>query len=107
MIDILRRSLVGLLPLAQPAQCGQLFLANLGVPKNLFKEWIVLTFSQSLWMSVSSAYRVAALIKTLWININISLMGQAHMLTKIERSYSETQLLKLNNIFNGIQGHYV
>lgn len=33
-----RRSLVGLLPLAQPAQCGQLFLANLGVPKNLFKE---------------------------------------------------------------------
>jgi len=33
-----RMSVVGLLPLAQPAQCGQLFLANLGVPKNLYKE---------------------------------------------------------------------
>jgi len=33
-----RMSLVGLLPLAHPAKCGQLYLANLAVPKNLFKE---------------------------------------------------------------------
>ena len=31
-------SLVGLLPLAHPSQAGQLYLANLGIPKNLFKE---------------------------------------------------------------------
>lgn len=33
-----RMTLVGVLPLAHPAQCGKLYLANLGIPKNLFKE---------------------------------------------------------------------
>jgi enhancer of mRNA-decapping protein 3 len=33
-----RMTLVSLLPLAHPAQCGNLYLANLGVPCNVFKE---------------------------------------------------------------------
>jgi len=33
-----RMTLVGVLPLAHPTQCGKLYLANLGIPKNLFKE---------------------------------------------------------------------
>ena len=32
-----RMTLVGVLPLAHPTQCGKLYLANLGIPKNLFK----------------------------------------------------------------------
>ena len=35
-----RMTLVSLLPLAHPAQCGNLYLANLGVPCNVFKAGV-------------------------------------------------------------------
>ena len=35
-----RMTLVSLLPLAHPALCGNLYLANLGVPSNVFKAGV-------------------------------------------------------------------